>query len=213
MKSSLLFIHIAKTGGASIRRVLNESNMGCSYHCLHNGALIFRDAGTVQRIAVDHRWLGGTNRYEKVAYFVRNPYDRLLSCYSYFYHGGLNQYGRGRFPADDAIRKSILERFPDFDSCCRQPEAFCDVVPHAKSISSCLPKFLDDESAFVGYYENFESDAAKLFHTLDIQSRRLPHLNRSTNPQSFSYSAEGKSSVREFYRDDFLRFGYSEESG
>ena len=214
MESSLLFIHIAKTGGASIRRVLNESKMECSYDCLHNGTLISRDAGAIRRIPVDDLWLGGSNKYkyEKVAYFVRNPYDRLLSCFTYFYSGGLNQYGTGRFPADDTIRKSILERFPDFESCCRQLDAFCNVVPHAKPMSSCLPNFLDDERAFVGYYEDFESDAAKLLQMLDIQSTQLPHLNKSSNPHHFSYTAEGKSWVREFYRDDFLRFGYVEES-
>ena len=66
INSELLFIHIPKTGGTSIRSALGWSKRAC-----HETVESLRD-----RIGID-RFSNGVKFT-----IVRNPYDRLVSCYS-----------------------------------------------------------------------------------------------------------------------------------
>ena len=94
----LLFVHIAKTGGMSLRRLLRTTPAANSYDCLHHNYLLrFREGRQVERLPVDPSALTG---YDVAVLTVRHPLQRLRSCYRYFLAGGLNGRGKGHFPAD-----------------------------------------------------------------------------------------------------------------
>ena len=77
--TKLLFVHIAKTGGTSLRRLLKTTSATSSFDCLHHNHLIrFRDGEQVDRARVDPRSL---SCYDIAVLTVRHPLNRLRSCY------------------------------------------------------------------------------------------------------------------------------------
>lgn len=203
----LLFIHLAKTGGMSIRRMLN--GLDFSYDCLHNDTLIQRRGSDVCR------YQGGLlispRDYDVICYFIRNPYDRLLSCYRYFYAGGLNQYGKKYFPGDAEVQKTILKHFPNFQTCCAALEDFCAVVQHAKPMVRSLPKLEKTKRLFIGRYEKFDTDVVRFLFLLgiSIQQENILVANKTKFTFGVDYTKAMKAQIYEFYKEDFDRFGYS----
>ena len=208
-KSKFLFIHIAKTGGATIRRMLNHQGMESEYDCLHNNTLIINKKPTIQRVPVGDEF--DYEHYQFIVYFVRNPYERLLSCYNYFYSGGLNQYAGNHFKGDERLKKILHEQFPTFEHCCRKLEAFSKVVPHARQMSLTLPPTSFQGSFFQGRYESFAEDILRLFTRLGIavSEKDILRVNVSDNYMHFRGREHLKPLVYGFYRDDFERFGYA----
>ena len=96
--SSLLFVHIAKTGGTSLRHLLKSHDGISNFDCFHNGFLLrFEDGHCVGRHRVE---LNSLDTYDVAVMALRHPLARLQSCYHYFLSGGLNGRGRGDFPED-----------------------------------------------------------------------------------------------------------------
>lgn len=211
-KRKLLFIHVAKTGGASIRRMLNESSPKIEYDCIHNGKLIsIQDSKIVRKSILKNISI---ESYDSIAYFVRNPYERLLSCYCYFNNGGLNQYNVSTHQGDKNIQETIKKQFPSFRDCCHNLEAFCLLVAHARPMSNCiLSSYISpakNRNVIHGRFESYDEGVINLFShlKLSIQPNDILKVNLSSNKKEFIYDDSMKKDVYNFYKNDFVRFNY-----
>lgn len=206
----MLFLHIAKTGGQSIRKMLRQELN--SFDCIHNGALLeFRQGSLYNRRQLSDLRL---QSYDLAFFMVRHPLERLISCYHYFIQGGLNQFQKVRFPHDQQLQQYLQENAPTFRDCCLKLPEVAAIIPHMNPISKCLsllPIPLAKE-VWIGRYETFEIDTVKLFHHLGlkVKSASLPRLNR-TRPGWIKPDIDPimLSRVNDFYSEDFCRFDYT----
>lgn len=142
--------------------------------------------------------------------FVRNPWDRLLSCYYQKLAPGGQGLGREEWGGE---RLWVGMDLPEFiRAVCRIPDESSN--PHFRSqhVTVCSDgprkELLVD---FVAHYERFEEDFALIAKRLGADLR-LPRLLASGRPPSYrdSYgSRELARMVGERYRMDAEVFGYS----
>lgn len=212
MKKKLLFIHLAKTGGASIRQMLNTSKTKIEYDCIHNGKLISFQNDKIIRETINKRI--SIKDYEYTAFFIRNPYSRLLSCYKYFYKGGLNQHNTKTHLGDKKTQELIKSQFPSFKDCCYNLEEFCEVVTHAKPMTNSIFNYCDlnikHDNFIQGRFENYNTSVINLFLQigLPIQLKDILKLNLSQKNSNFKYDYLMKREVYKFYIADFKAFNY-----
>lgn len=146
--------------------------------------------------------------------FVRNPYDRIVSCYEHkiskesvtnnnFTNGVANIL---------TIYKGFYAGMPfeEFASIiCQIPDYRADV--HFRSQHKFLCNRLGEPLVnFVGRYENLENDFRKVCIKIGIY-HQLPHYQKS--PKKYIkyhsyYSKETKEIVRKRYKKDFEIFNY-----
>lgn len=182
-----LFIHITKAAGTSVAKSL------FSYLPYHY-------------TAVEYRVIFGRrafNKYFKFA-FVRNPWDRLLSAYSYLRDGGWNEQDRRWY--DENI--SHLRDFNSFviewlDS--NRLQSHLHLRPQSEFICDSRQRPLID---YLGYFESLPEDFAHIARVLNIEAR-LGHVNTSKrNDYRDIYSPEAIEKVYSVYRRDIENFGY-----
>ena len=153
----------------------------------------------------------GGQDYFKFA-FVRNPFDRLVSCYkdkilaknkngeSYFEYNYkyYDQYPlQHKMPFEDFV--NIVTTVPDHLADRHFKRQFCFIYPPEEKI----------DFDFIGRFENLVDDwqyiAKKFNFHLD-----LPHKNASNADIAFKdlYSLELLEKVYSYYEDDIISFGY-----
>lgn len=190
-KHDAIFIHIPKTAGTSIATML--------------------DIKRARHIRLD-RYATFDGQRCKRSYkfcFVRNPYDRLLSAYSYL-HAAI---GKNQSP-DVIWAGKMLADFPDFEAFVLRLRdrkfrkailSYIHFLPQVSWISlSNRPAQMD----FIGRFETLDVDAAKICAHFGLDED-LPKTRISThNEYKSEYSHEMCEIVFSIYRDDFKTFGY-----
>ena len=187
-----VFIHIPKTGGASIR------------HGVFNGNVDGPKQGFVPP-----NWMP----LFKFA-FVRNPYDRVISAWKMFADGMSNSVWK--HPAD---HKGIsLERFLEivtdetiaYDGHRKLTE---EKIRH-HAIPQTHPFNCLQHADFVGRFETLADDFAKVAERIALDNESLPHWNQSKRgSDAMSYFDDStKKTVEQFYEEDFQKLGYEIES-
>jgi len=146
--------------------------------------------------------------------FVRNPFDRLLSCYRekllhdahHFNQKLWNDPLQHLFDVDAISFKDFVE------FVCLVPEAYTE--PHLRMQHTTL--FRPDGSPvadFIGRFEKIDQDIDRLSKFLGVPVD-LPHKNRS-NKKDEEYrdffDVELRDKVARRYRDDLESFGYTFE--
>lgn len=184
-----VFLHIPKTGGASIRLGAFENNY----------------EGPVQG-SVPDEW-----KDLFTFTFVRNPFDRLISAWRMFASG--MEKTIWELP-DDGNREMSLRQFLDvvldesipFDG--RRDTTKKKIRHHA--IPQTHPFHCLEQADFVGRFESLEEDFAEVLKRLGAENRPLPHMNRSRQGDDFMkhYDAETWQIATEYYRQDFEQLGY-----
>ena len=209
----LLFVHLAKAGGISFRRILRSHPKTHTFDCFHNGYRLAFDKGALQS---RDRWSDvPLQHYGAAVMVMRHPLSRLRSCYYYFLAGGLNHRGKGIFPADTAVQQFLLDCAPSFDDCCRQLPLIAERVPHFQP--ACywldqLPNPLAD-LVCVARLERFGLDLEKFFSLMGVSFDHdmLEHRNKSSANLSSTndgLDAESYRLVEAFYQCDYRRFAY-----
>ena len=143
--------------------------------------------------------------------FVRNPWDRLVSCYK----SKLVQRGTGlrmgRY-GNVSLRRGMA--FEDFaKAVCRIPDELSNHHFRSQHVTVC------DEGPgravladFVGRFENLKEDFGLVAERIGLETG-LPHAgsSRSQNPPSYRdfYDERLARMVGERYREDAALFGYS----
>ncbi len=144
----------------------------------------------------------GVFGYFKFA-FVRNPWDRLVSAFSYLNAGGCN-----RFDAD--FRAQHLERyngnFLRFVDDLERLSTHQHFRPQSHWVCSDDGQLLVD---FVGRFEFMEADFQHVADRLGLTAGVLPRLNTSAHADYTTYyDATRRDRVAALYKDDIVRFGY-----
>ena len=226
--TQLLFVHLAKTGGTSVRKILKAS-LANSFDCVHHQTLIrFRNGERVHRGQFNPREL---DSYPLAFLMVRHPVARLISCYRYFLAGGLNaQAGDRFFPGDQAAQHFLEQVAPSLEQCCQQLPEIAAQLPHFQPMTfwlDALPNPLADR-VFTGRQERFDADLHLLFDQLQVPldpvllqrsnssqpAQSSPSLSPSSPSSSFAcgkheLSTDALAQLKAFYAEDFRRFNYS----
>jgi hypothetical protein len=210
-----LFIHIAKTGGTSVRAALHGTlwtepsywatrlSHGLSRWYGHRlGTTIPRHAPVI--VAREMLPPQTFARLFKFA-FIRNPWDRLVSAYGH--------YQRER---QDILTRHNLESFSHFvDFVLTTPaeraprSALMRAIqrPQLESLIGLRGELLVD---FIGRYESLAEDFHDVAGRLSLPTNELPHKRRGTSRRDYRecYTVELAERVGEHYADDLAAFQY-----
>jgi chondroitin 4-sulfotransferase 11 len=190
-RAQCIFVHIQKTGGSSIEKLLRAHDSAIGSH-LHNGRRHL-SALEMEAIIAPDIW----NSYFKFA-FVRNPWDRLVSwyhmCTQAVHHNNFSRYIKDNAPT-----------FADFLTRTTTGIA-------AKTTWNQLDYVTDERGQvmidFIGRYETLHED-------LSVVTRRLalpfdvPHENKSRHRNYREYyTDETAGIVARRFEKDIRHFGY-----
>ena len=213
--NSLLLVHIAKTGGTSLRRLF-KSHPGISrFDCFHNGFLLrFENGCRVGRYKVNFSSL---DQYDTAVVALRHPLARLRSCYNYFLSGGLNGRGIGEFPADLQNQELLKSIAPTFSACTQRLNLISAQIPHFRPVSYWINTHSKPfaKSIFCCRQESLSDDVNALFMALSMPlPSRIEHHNEAPNVSSSipDPSLIDLQCIEKFYSSDYARFGYEMRS-
>jgi chondroitin 4-sulfotransferase 11 len=145
--------------------------------------------------------------------FVRNPWDRLVSCYSQ----KLGPHGQGlKLPVDNDIELYPGMSFPAFVEAVHAiPDSEANIHFQSQHEVICgsgsgKPILAD----FVGRFENLQADFDLVAKSIGgTQNLQLPHVLRSRSrqdrPYTDFYDHRLRNLVHERYQEDIEIFGYS----
>jgi hypothetical protein len=192
LRRKLLFIHIPKTAGVSIE------------HSLF-GRTLFRHKSFRQfELAFSKSQLASLFKFT----FVRNPWDRLVSAWTFLREGGMNEQDKEWFSKN-------IAQFPDFESFVMKWLAGQNVV---RTYVHFQPQMVFTRTGrgtveldFVGRFENLADDFERLSRlvgaTAPLESRnRTP--KRDARSYRDYYTPESAGVVARLYREDIRTFGY-----
>lgn len=180
---NVLYVHIPKTAGSTITHALS-----CKRHEVAwspTGDTVFSEPW---RITYKHARYKDIPDEAKAAFtftFVRNPYDRAVSCWA---------FSKSRLSLVDCLRREF--GFPiEYPYLFRPQSEWLDGV----------------DFDFMGRYETLESDIQRIREVVHFPVARVGHFNKSEHePWQKYYDAEPEAVdlVRELYSEDFERLGY-----
>lgn len=186
------FVHIPKTGGASIRSLCRNLNIDIIKHNLMDPDYV--SLKTYKK--------SNSNVYCFAV--VRNPWDRLVSAFYYLTKGGRR--------AEDAVFA---------DQFIRPYTSIADFIKHGLAHEHVInhihfrPQFewvFDKNMCLVnkiGRLERIEKDLSDVFRELGLPYERLPHINRSLHKNYKHYFCNRtRQVVAEVYRRDIEVFEY-----
>lgn len=197
-----IFVHIPKTGGTSIEDVIwpgprteaelwqgmadryrNKYQTGGLQHLL--ARQIREDVG-LEKFSACYRFS-----------FVRNPWDRTVSQFTYM---------KQRQDLRDYIGMKEDDSLSRYLNLIQERQ-------HVQWLPQC--EFLDDEQGhglvdFVGRFERLAVDADKVFEALGVSCEKLPHRLETRHGRYVDYfDHETKSQVGRLYERDIDRFSYT----
>lgn len=206
-KLKCVFVHIPKTAGSSIEKVLYPSLGLISsmsdvklFAGWDSKNKIWMQHATMQQI--NDLYMEDVSEYFKFS-FVRNPYERAVSDWK-FLRGGGNEKCRSKtflkYLNRDGYFKRMLSNQKDrstrIDHTYRQYDFIYD------KNGNCL---ID----FIGRFENLQEDFNVVCEKIGIPRLNLPHLNKSNHKHYTEYyDDETKQIVAEKYAKDIEYFGY-----
>lgn len=182
-----IFVHITKTAGTSVAMSLF-------------GQLPEHHTAVQYRVIFGRRTF---NSYFKFA-FVRNPWERLYSAYSYLKQGGWCKY-------DDDWAQKELGHIRDFNEfvtgwlTSERLDSHIHLWPQSRFICNHRHKPIID---YLAYFENISDDFEYIRNHLGINAE-LQHINTSKR-ESYKdiYNDEAIHKVHTLYSRDIENFGY-----
>ena len=181
-----VFIHIPKTGGLSIRKgVFKESPQKRFFGKIPNQ---YQD-------------------YLKFA-FVRNPFDRLVSCWKYTSLKRLTRWQSQRDRSGTAFSEFLEIATDDSIPYNRCEYSWKSFLRH-HAIPMTHPFNCLHLADVIGHFENLQEDFNTICDTLKVPRQQLPHKNKSKHKHYTEYyNDETRSIVTEKYAKDIEYFGY-----
>jgi hypothetical protein len=207
-----LFVHIAKTGGTSVRAALRPYRWGWPYSLPLAAASLVSQLTRPRHIlglkfprhakAIAAKEMLPPELYEALFKFtvVRNPWDLQVSSYHHL----------------QREHPEVMTGLPDFPTFVRwkldpdRPRS--DLLDIARELQSEYVTDLRGRTIvdFVARYENLGEDFRTICRAIGIDAPPLPHHRRAGGRQPYReyYDAETRKLVGEHYREDLERFGY-----
>jgi hypothetical protein len=196
----LIFLHIPKTGGTSIKKALRS--LGFEFKQSYNKT--FAKYGGSHRTPASY----DLPKDFKIFSFVRNPYDRLVSEFIWRKEiSPRRNYGTDTF---EEFVKSIVEPNAHFRHFYKQ----LDNSLHLNSQYSILSIKGNDipEVEFIGKFENLEDDFTTYMKSKGFEEiKKLRHLNQGPREKDYKiyYNDYTKEAVTKLYKDDLEHYGYT----
>lgn len=180
-----IYYRVPKTATRSVLKYLEDTSK------IDFGHLVKLDG---YNVTYHEEW----NSYFKFA-FVRNPFDRLLSCFL------------------DKTKKVIgteweIKRYVEYKDY--SFEAFIDdLTPEKISLDGHTKEQYVminlDQIDFIGRFENFEHDFKYVINKLNLQTRNIEHFNHTKHEHYTKYyTEEMRTKVQTLYARDLEIFGY-----
>ena len=140
--------------------------------------------------------------------FVRNPWDRLYSAYTFLKRGGMNDM-------DARWARENLGDYSDFPSFVRSwvtVENIWSWVHFKPQHYFICDDQLQQKIDFIGKFEVIAHDFDSIVQRIGISPRTLPHTNGTDNPGSYRehYDEETWQIVASVYGVDIELFGYED---
>lgn len=177
-----VFIHINKTAGSSVERVLR-------LRFEHKTA-------REKRAELGHVKWRSAFKFS----FVRNPWDKVVSHYHFRVKTNQTDMGDGHISFGDWVRAAYRDHNPEYYD---QPLMF---APQADWLTDENGQIIVD---FIGRFESLQEDFSSLAHVLGCPMG-LPHLKSSAHHDfRVYYDADSWDVVAEHFREDCRLFGYS----
>ena len=184
LEKKCVFFHIPKTAGISISNSLfgdvKWGHRSVGFYKSHYGEKVF-------------------NSLYKFC-FVRNPYDRLFSAYTFLKEGGINNQ-------DLEFSNSYLQEFASFDEFVLkglEKEEIMNWVHFKPQYTFVCDENDNIVMDFVGKMENLNADFNAVCKHLNIESE-LQKLNMSATKKN-DFSEEVKTMIKLKYQKDFNLF-------
>lgn len=186
-KNKCIFIHVPKSAGTSILSALGKKEV---FGRDHLPWYVYQKANNQK-----------FQSYYKFS-FVRNPWDRAYSAYSYLREGGNKR--------DDICLQSIIEKFKNFDDfvinglqngLLRNHPLF---IPQSEFVVRANQELAVD---FLGRYENIDNDFKIVADRLKI-GEKLNRVNVSRSCGNKYFSEESVRVIKFIYAQDIDNFGY-----
>ena len=213
-KYKFIFIHIPKTGGCSVENALINhlgkedlitDRMNYQHEKINAKFCDIPHHSTLRSI---HELTSNEYKdYYKFA-FVRNPYERMVSMYSFY--SQLKNEKKEIF---------IQTEFSKFNAWLLGEENIINSKLSLKAQNQWKNKpkiefIVDDNNEigvdFIGRMETFHSDLLTVGKKLGIDIEKTPDKNKSRHLHySVYYSIEGKKKVEKEYMNDFKKFLYT----
>lgn len=199
-KHNFLYIAVAKTATSLIEGYISSNFHQSSFQS------IFRASDGSNKLHKHSKHIDVLNKIPECKKFwsfafVRNPYDRVVSWFSYLTQG-LN---------DIKVQKEHLKIYGadylsgDFQDFCKNAP---DFVFNNQFFHLC-DKNNNISIDFVGRYENLQSDFDLVCEKLNISKSKLPTRNKSKHKYYTEYyNDETKEIVANKYAKDIEYFGY-----
>ncbi len=196
IKKKKIFLHVPKTAGSSLSQTTLVQKCHSTIHPIH-------PAGAWETLEKE----GNIDAFKFA--FVRNPWDRFVSLYFYFY----NMTSRHFAYKYDHQTATNIKRFKNFEDFCLNFHDFDDRQPFKKfhffnqhlwthSQGKC---FID----FLGKYENLDQDVASLQNIFEIPHEPVSHTNQSDHGDYKNYyNSRTRNVVAEIYKKDIEYFEY-----
>lgn len=144
--------------------------------------------------------------------FVRNPWSRLYSAYSFLKKGGMNEMDR-------TWAAEHLAGLSDFDSFVKEwvtPENIRSWIHFYPQHYFVCDDALNLKMDFVGQFESMDCDIASVQERLSLPIQPLNRINVTHKSESSRvpvYSEESEEIVRRVYANDIELFGYEFPEG
>tara|TARA_R100000458_G_C8118162_1_gene138144 strand:- start:38 stop:589 length:552 start_codon:yes stop_codon:yes gene_type:complete len=177
----LIFTHIPKTAGTSIKEaLLNDNNFSLldsqKHESIHN---------------IKKNNIKAYNKYRKFT-VVRNPYDKMISTYFFLQKNNINKHMDVR----------------QFNEWIKDPYKLPCIqkLPIQTKYLLIVPQYLwIDETVTVLKYENLNNELNKFLN----QKIVLPKINNSKHEHYLKYyNNKSLTIIRERYKEDFNKFNY-----
>jgi hypothetical protein len=189
-ESKTIFVHIPKAAGVSICKSLYGSLAG-GHTPISRYQYVFSKKDFCS--------------YFKFT-FVRNPWDRLFSAYTFLKKGGFNV-------KDEDWATKNLSSFNSFEEFVMGWVSPDNVRKYLHFIPQTDMLFLPGTSTmpidFIGFFENIEDDFNYIAATMN-KTVTLPYFNKTEREESYlhQYNEAMIAKVAEVYRSDIETFGY-----
>lgn len=210
-KYKFLFVHIAKTGGTSVRASLKRERIRdpwqiplficsrISHMTGHRLGIKFpRHAKVIAAVEMLPREL--FNQLYKFA-FVRNPWDLQVSSFHHI----------------QRERPHLMQGMTDYKVFLRWK--LDSRRPYQYHIDTSIERQMDYlvdmknnmVMDFIGKYENLQEDFDFVCKTLGLPLRQLPHHRQAKDRKEYRkyYDDESAAWVAEYFKQDIEKFGYT----
>jgi len=191
-ENKIIFCRVAKTGSESIIKFFNEKGIKFEKIMPPNWK---QDPNHIPLYEIKKSIPEETYEdYFKFA-FVRNPWDRFISCYLYHQEWVKENWAEKK-------TKMNLNSFKEF------------VLDHKNIPTKYTMQQYEFTKGcdFIGRFENLEEDFEKVCEHLKLPLIKMPHENK-TNHKHYSeyYDDETKEIVAKLFKKDIEVFGYKFE--